>query len=250
MSKRIGCCLVFALVLPFSGHSMAQDRVYRNGIDPNFPPFTYVDKYGVSEGFDVKALDWIAREIGFRVEHLPMPWDDIIKVLKKRDIDIIASGLSITEERKEQVNFTIPYWTIKPVIVARQDSVLTVGQILDKGNKLGVQRGTTEAKWIEEHLVKKGVKKCTLVYFDSTPLAVEAVVKGRIAGAAMDDAPARDAARKRPVKIVGGFGMADERFGYAVRKEDTRLLEMLNEGLTRLMGSPHWAELKKKYELE
>jgi polar amino acid transport system substrate-binding protein len=250
MAKRIGCCLLFALVVSFSGLSMAQTKVYRNGIDPNFPPFTYVDKNGVSEGFDVKALDWIAGEKGFQVIHLPMPWDDIINVLKKGDIDIIASGLSITEERKEKVSFTVPYWTIRPVIVARQDSGFTVSQILTKGKKLGVQRGTTEARWIEDHLIKKGVKQCKLVYYDSAPQALEDVVKGRIMGAAMDEAPARDAMKKKPIKILGGFGMADENFGYAVRKEDTNLLEMLNEGLTKLMASPRWAELKKRFELE
>ena len=59
-----------------------------------------------------------------------------------------------------------------------------------------------------------------------------------------------DAMKNTPVKILGALGMADENFGDAVRKEDTRLLEMLNEGLTQLMASPQWAELKKKYELE
>lgn len=250
MGKRIGGSLLFVLVMALSGVSAAQTKIYRNGIDPNFPPFTYVDKQGLPDGFDIKALDWIGRDKGFQVKHLPMPWDDIIKVLQKGDIDIIASGLSITDQRKEQVNFTIPYWTIRPVIVIRQDSTLTLSQILDKGNRLGVQRGTTEAHWIEENLIKKGVKMCRLVYYDSAPHALEDVVKGRITGAAMDDAPARDAAKKMPVKILGGFGMADEHFGYAVRKEDARLLEMLNDGLTRLMASPHWAELKKQFELE
>lgn len=250
MGKKIGCCLLLVLAVSSSGLSMAQNKVYLNGIDPNFPPFTYVDKNGVSDGFDVKALDWIAGEKGFRVKHLPMPWDDIIVSLNKKKIDIIASGMSISDKRKEQVNFTVPYWTIKPVILTRQDSSLTVGQILAKGKKLGVQRGTTEAKWIEENLVKKGGKQCTLVYYDSAPLAVEDVVKGRIIGVAMDDAAAKDAMKKRPVKILGGFGMADENFGYAVRKEDTRLLEMLNEGLTKLMATSRWMELKKQFELE
>jgi polar amino acid transport system substrate-binding protein len=63
----------------------------------------------------------------------------------------------------------------------------------------------------------------------------------------MDDAPAKDAVKKKPVKIVGTFGMPDENFGYAVRKEDTKLLEMLNAGLKKLMASPYWAELKKKF---
>jgi polar amino acid transport system substrate-binding protein len=64
----------------------------------------------------------------------------------------------------------------------------------------------------------------------------------------MDDAPAKDAARKKAVKIVGTFGMPSEDFAYAVRKEDKKLLSIMNEGLKRLMASPYWNELIKKYK--
>ena len=155
--------------------------------------------------------------------------------------------MSITDERRKQVNFTIPYWKIKQVLVAKKDSKLTSEKALADGNKIGVQRGTTEAKWIEENLIKKGGKKFELVQYDSAPLAIEDVIDGRIVAAAMDDAPALDAAKKKPVKIIGGFGMNDVEFGYAIRKEDTEFLKKVNEGLKKLMKSPYWAELKKNY---
>ncbi len=240
------------LVVMLAGASFAfaEEKVYINGIDANFPPFAYVDKNGVPDGFDVKSVDWIAKEMGFKVTHKPMDWDGIIPSLKAKKIDLIASGMSITEKRQEQVNFTIPYWIISQVLVAPNNCGLTVDEILSKGNKVGVQRGTTEAKWIEENLIKKAKKDFSLVHYDSAPLAVEDVVNGRIVAAAMDDAPAKDAVRKKPVKILGTFGMAEENFGYAVRKEDKKLLDMLNQGLKRLMASPYWEELKKKYELD
>jgi polar amino acid transport system substrate-binding protein len=225
---------------------IAAEKVYINGIDANFPPFAYVDKAGKPDGFDVKALDWIAREMKFKVKHQPMDWDGIIPSLKARKIDVVASGMSITEARRKEVGFTIPYWRIKQVLVAKKDAKLTPAQALAGGSRIGVQRGTTEAKWMDENLIKKG-KKFELVQYDSAPLAVEDVVNGRIVAAAMDDAPALDAAKKRPVKIIGGFGMPDEEFGYAVRKEDAEFLKKLDDGLKRLMKSPYWAELKKKY---
>jgi polar amino acid transport system substrate-binding protein len=253
MKKRF----LFSLILVLTLSALAtvptvfsQEKVYINGIDANFPPFAFVDKNGVPDGFDVKALDWIAKEMGFKVKHQPMDWDGIIPSLNAKKIDLIASGMSVNEKRREQVNFTIPYWKITQVLVAKKDAKRTVDQILSKGNKVGVQRGTTEAKWIEENLIKKAKKKFSLVYYDSAPLAVEDVVNGRIVAAAMDDAPAKDAVKKKPVKIVGKFGMPDEEFAYAVRKEDTELLKKLNEGLKKLMASPYWAELKKKFELD
>ncbi len=60
---------------------------------------------------------------------------------------------------RKQVNFTIPYWKIKQVLVAKKDAKITAEQALADGNKIGVQRGTTEAKWIEENLIKKGGKE-------------------------------------------------------------------------------------------
>ncbi|HEN20431.1 MAG TPA: amino acid ABC transporter substrate-binding protein, partial [Desulfobacteraceae bacterium] len=180
---------VFLVVmLAGAGWAVAQEKVYINGIDANFPPFAYVDKNGVPDGFDVKSVDWIAKEMGFKVTHKPMDWDGIVPSLKAKKIDLIASGMSVTDKRKEQVNFTVPYWIISQVLVAPRGSSLTVDEIMSKGNKVGVQRGTTEAKWIEENLIKKANKDFSLVHYDSAPLAVEDVVNGRIVAAAMDDA--------------------------------------------------------------
>ena len=108
------CCALSATTV------IAAEKVYINGIDANFPPFAYVDKSGDPDGFDVKALDWIAKEMRFKVKHQPMDWDGIIPSLKAKKIDIVASGISITDERKKQVNFTIPYWKIKQVLVAKK----------------------------------------------------------------------------------------------------------------------------------
>lgn len=228
----------------------AEEKMIINGIDANFPPFAYVDKNGNPDGFDVKSVDWIAKEMGFKVKHQPMDWDGIIPSLNAKKIDMIASGLSVTDERKKQVAYTIPYWVIKQVLVVKNDSDLTPETALADGNKIGVQRGTSEAKWMEENLIKKEGKDFELVYYDSAPLSVEDVLNGRIVAAAMDDAPANDAVRKKPVKIIGGFGMHDEEFAYAVRQDDTELLNTLNEGLKKLMASPEWEELQKQYDLK
>jgi polar amino acid transport system substrate-binding protein len=247
--KWLWCRVLALAALCFlsSQSVIAAEKIYINGIDANFPPFTYVDRSGNPDGFDVKALDWIAREMGFKVKPQPMDWDGIVPSLIAKEIDIVASGMSITEERKKQVSFSTAYWKIRQVLVAKRDAKVTAGQALADGNKIGVQRGTTEAKWIEENLIKKAGKKIELIQYDSALLAIEDVINGRIIAAAMDDAPALDAAKKKLVKILGGFGMADELFGYAIRKEDTEFLKKVNEGLKKLMKSPSWAELKKTY---
>ena len=239
------------LLLGNVASSSAEEKVIINGIDANFPPFAFVDKTGKADGFDVAVVDWIAKDKGFKVEHKPMDWDGIIPSLNAKKIDMIASGMSISDARKEQVNFSEPYWQIVQVLVAKAEPAVTPEAAMKDGNKIGVQRGTTEAKWIEENLIKKQGKKFELVYYDSAPLAVEDVLNGRIVAAAMDDAPAKDAVNKKPgLKIIGGFGMPDETFGYAFRKADTELLNIFNEGLKKIKASRVWEELKKKYELD
>lgn len=254
MKKGLLCCLVLLLSVLLgmgaASKSMAQEKVYVNGIDANFPPFAFVDKEGKPDGFDVAIVDLIAKEKGFKVKHQPMDWDTIVPSLNAKKIDFVASGMSITDARKKEVNFTDPYWTVTQVLIAKKDSNLTPEAAMSEGRKVGVQRGTSEAKWIEENLIKKEGKKFELVYYDSAPMAVEDVLNGRIVAAAMDDAPAKDAADKKAVKILGTFGMPEENFGYAVRKADTDLLKMLNDGLKSLAKTPKWEELKAKYGLK
>ncbi|MEW6263639.1 MAG: ABC transporter substrate-binding protein [Thermodesulfobacteriota bacterium] len=248
MLKRVWWLLVCvsALIMAVSP-AWAAEKEYINGIDANFPPFAYVSKDGKPGGFDVDAVDWIAKQMGFKVKHQPMDWDGIIPNLVAKKIDFIASGMTITDARKKQVNFTNPYWDIKQVLVVKKDSKVTVDQAMKGGKKVGVQRGTTEADWLKTNHGKDG-RKYELVYYDSAPLSVEDVLNGRIEAAAMDDAPAHDAVGKKPVKILGEFGMNPEKFGYAVRKEDKELLDKLNEGLKKLMASPYWKELIAKHK--
>jgi polar amino acid transport system substrate-binding protein len=65
----------------------------------------------------------------------------------------------------------------------------------------------------------------------------------------MDDTLAKDAVNKKPVRILGSFGMPQEDFGYAVRKEDKGLLKKLNDGLKKLMKDPYWKELIARYDV-
>ena len=239
---------IMALLLAGTSQALAGKKIV-NGIDANFPPFAYVDKTGTASGFDVEAMNWIAKEMGYEVEHKAFDWDGIVTSLLTKKIDIIASGMSITKDRLKKVNFTNPYWKIKQVMVVKKESALTLAD-LQTGNKMvGVQQGTTEAKWLKEEAKKNGWN-FKLRYYNSSPLAVEDILNGRIVAAAMDDAPAKDAADKKAVKILGTFGMASEDFGYAIRKQDTQLLLDINEGLKRLMASADWTELIKKYDIK
>ena len=241
-------CIIFSLML-LGLPGLAQEKeTYVNGIDPAYPPYAYVDEQGNPAGFDVEALDWIAEEMGFEVVHQPTAWDGIVSSLLANKIDMIYSGMSITEERKQKVNFSIPYKIIDQAICVPIDSDLNAIAAFMGDNVVGTQRGCTAAMWIEDNLVKTGLlPKEHLKLYDNFPLALQDLQNGRIDAGMMDDVAIKDAITQgMAIKIVGTI-ITGEGYGVAVRKEDTELLEIINEGLTRLMTSPKWEELKEKY---
>lgn len=233
----------------FAGLGQAAEKVYINGIDADYPPFSFIDKNGKPDGLDIMAVNWIAKQMGFQVKHQPTEWAAIVPSLKSKKIDMIASGMSVTPERKEQVQFTVPYFKTVMVLVAKDSSTLTVDQAINGSLKWGVQRGTSEAKWIEDNFLKKG-KLFKLQQYDSGPLTMEDIVNGRIDVAAVSTASAEEFMIKgMPIKVLGPYGQPDDEYAYAVRKDDKELYEKLNEGLKKLLATPYWQEMKHRYGL-
>ncbi|TFB07815.1 transporter substrate-binding domain-containing protein [Candidatus Atribacteria bacterium MT.SAG.1] len=254
-NKKLVLMVVFSLLVILTIGSInllaAEKKVYINGIDADFPPYAYIDEKGNPAGFDVESLNWIAQEMGFEVKHQPTAWDGIVSSLLAEKIDMVYSGMSITEERKKKVGFTIPYWEIDQALVVREDSDLNIIAALSGEYTVGTQRGCTAAEWIEEHLVKTGIlPKDNLKLYEGFSLAVKDLLNGRIDSAMMDDVMVEDAIRKgQAVKIVGIIKTGEE-YGIAVRKEDKELKALLDEGITKLKKSAKWDELIIKYFTE
>lgn len=241
--------ILFMTIILFSLFICSQSfaKSYVNGIDPNYPPFAYIDeKTGQPAGFDVDSMNWIAKNMGFDVSHKPMAWDGIIPALNAGQIDMVCSGMSITPERAKMVNFSEPYWEVNRVFIVPADSTLTVEEILSQPINLGVQRGTSEANAIKLEQAEKKYP-FELRFYDSAPLAVEDLTNGRIQAALMDELPADDAISKgKAVKKAGTHGVPDG-FGVAMRKGEKDLEKLINEGYAKLKADPYWQELQKKY---
>ena len=245
--KKILALALLALVFA-AAPAFAQKTDFVNGIDPNYPPFAYVDeKTGQPAGFDVESMNWIAKKMGITITHKPMAWDGIIPALQAGQIDMVCPGMSITPERAKAVQFSKPYWQVYRVFVAPQASKLTPAEILNgKKIRLGVQRGTSEANAIKKEKQEKGYT-FELRFYDSAPLAIEDLLNGRIDAALMDELPADESiAKGRAVKKIGTHGDKDD-FGVAIRKDDAELAKIVNEGYKLLMADPFWKELQKKY---
>ena len=252
MKKSIfnGLIILALAGMMFTGVAAAEEKTYINGIDANYPPFSFIDSKGEPDGFDIKAINWIAQEMGFKVQHQPIQWEAVIPSLKAGKIDLIASGMSIDEQRKEQVNFSTCYYKTVMILAAKRENPIMPDKTMESDMKWGVQRGSSEAHWIEDKLITDKEKKFKLLLYDSAPLAMEDVINGRIDVAAVSQTSAEEFMEKgMPLKILGSYGQPDDETAYACRKEDTELLNKLNEGLNRLMASATWTELKKRYDV-
>ncbi len=230
--------------------SINSTKLYRVGIDGQYQPFSMVGSDGKATGFDVDSMKWIAQDQGFEVEFFPIAWDGIIPALLAGKIDIVYAGMTITDERKEMVNFSKPYWKVNQMVVARQGSSITLDDVLNGSVTIGTQRGCTAAIWVDENLVNKSLMPAEkLKLYDNTPLAVDDMVAGRIDVVIYDSTVMNDIIAGKPVMKIGMIE-TNEEFGIAVRKSDTELLEKLNVGLDHLMASPEWETLKQKYHME
>ncbi len=240
---------LIALLLGISGSAVT----YVDGIDAAFPPFSYIDENGIPAGFDVEVVQWIAAEMGFEVEIVPVDWDAIVPTLVVGNIDLIASGMTITAARMQRVAFTDPYWSIDLAVVVREATdadgepspEMNLFAAVSDGRRVGVQRGTTSQDWLEAQVVDQGIA-IELVLYDNFLFALEDLLIGRIDAAVMDEPTARSGTADRPLAIVGTIATG-EIYGYAVRKDDGELLGLLNEGLRRLRASETWDALVEKW---
>jgi len=242
----LGFMLICTIIFTGTVNVFAQQKVYINGIDGNYPPFSYVDKNGKPAGSDIEIVKWIAKEMNIKVKIIAVAWDAMIPSLKARKIDFV-SNMSPTPERIKQVDFTIPYGETGVAVVVRKNSHLNIVQALSGKYVIGGARGAAAESWVEENLIKPGIlPKRKLKIYNNSVLIFKDLQNGRIDVGVEDEGMARKAIEGKPMEVVGIIysGWTNN---FAIRKGDNELKAILNEGIRRLKNSPDWMRLGKNY---
>lgn len=229
-----------------------QEVVIIHGFDANYPPFTFLLPNGTPAGFDIDVMKWIAKKYEWKIEFKPWDWATIVTALENGDIDIIASGMTFTAERSRKIWFSVPYYSYIHQLVVRADETRSAEEILNSGEYIAVQLGSTADKWADK-LLAEGYKFQKLG-LDSYVAALEAVLDGRAVACITDSAFFEPYIKKHPdiakkVKVLTTLG-APEVYAIATRPEDKWLRDKINEALTELMHSPEWDKLLKKWDLK
>jgi len=215
------------------------------GTSADFPPFEYIEN-GQFVGFDMDLMREIAKIAGFELKFVDMSFDSLIPALRAGQIDVAAAAMTITEERKKVVDFSMPYWTADQSIIVKADSDFTITVLFGK-YRIGVQTGTTGDLWCTENLVEKGLlPERNLKRYDTFILALSDLLNGNIDAIVLDSPVANKFAATKPVKVVGII-VTGEQYGIAVRKGNKELLNKINQALKTLIETGKINELIDKY---
>lgn len=240
-----------AVVLAAISGAEAKDwSKVRIGTEGAYPPFNNLTSDGQLVGFDIDIANAICEEMKVECEFVVQDWDGMIPALLAGKFDAVIASMSITEERKQKVDFTGKYYNTPPGIAVPKDSPIKGVTDADlKGYKLGAQSSTTHSNYAEERLPSADLS----LY--PTPDEYKLDLDGGRIDAAIDDSivlsewlNSEDGACCKLLGTVPNVvEIHGEGAGIAVRKEDTDLKEMLNKAIAGIRENGKYAEINAKY---
>jgi len=209
------------------------------GSDTTWPPMEYVEGDKIV-GFDVDLTQAIADKIGLKLDYQSTAWDGIVAALAAHKFDMVISSMTITEEKKKEVNFSDPYFNTDQAALTKEDSGIDAVEKMD-GKTMGVQLATTG------EIESKKIKGCTTTSYDDILMAFEDLKAGRIDAVMADSYLVYSYAAKNEGFKVGFVINTGEKLGIAFAKESTNLLAVVNGALKTLMEDGTYASIYEKW---
>ncbi len=222
-------------------YTLVEDGKIISVSDMECPPFSsYKDGTSEPEGFEVDLMKAVAEKMGLESEWLPkMDFDAIIPLIKQGGkADVGVANFTITDERKQEIDFTDPYYVANIAFVTKGDTTATSSEDFNKeGMRIGVQAGTTGEAWAKENL-----PKATLVSMIPATAMLSVQSGGDEGSEALDamisDLPVANsliAKSYSDLKVLEQIATGDE-FGIVVSKDNPQLTAKLNEVLAELQA--------------
>lgn len=247
LKGALGLVLAALLAVPFlagcGGGATIKSGTLLMGSDTTYPPFETMEG-NKAVGFDVELAEAMAEKMGLKLEVITTAWDGIIPGLKTKKYDIIMSAMTITEDRKKQINFSDPYLDSDQSICVASDSPIKSEADL-KGKTVAVQLDTTGQFKAEEIQKAGGLKE--IQKFDTILLAFEALEQGKV-DAIINDFPVNQymSTKRGKTKVVAKI-KTDEQYGIGVRKDNTSMLDKVNKALADVKGDGTYDQVFKKW---
>ena len=224
--------------------STSSSDTLRVGMECNYAPFNWsttkegeytqpISSADYCDGYDVVVAKNLADKIGKKVEIVKLDWDNLILSLNNNQIDAVIAGMTATDERKQQVNFTDPYYVSEEVLIVKKDSQYTSATSLEdfKGATVQGQMNTIYDEIIDQI---PGVNHMPAA--ETFPAAIQALQAGSVDAVTSELPVANGVVSANPdlaiVRFAEGKGFeADTSVSIAVRKNDDELLNALQDAL-------------------
>ncbi len=224
-------------------YMLIQDGKIIVGSDTAYPPFEYIEGDEVL-GFDVDVVAAIAEVLGLDFEFKTYNFDAlIVGVQGGTEFDMIASAMTITEEREESIDFSDPYIdSNQSLAVANDSEAMSLADLA--GEKIGVQSGTTGEAYANDNLPEGA----TVVPFENILQAMQALQSGEVAGVVNDLPISADIVKDetRELKLVEEI-TTNEQYGFAFSEENPGLRDAVNAALASIKADGTYDEIYKKW---
>lgn len=248
--KKLALMLALTMTVTFfgcgakaDGSAAIDDGVLTVGTNAEFPPFEYIGDSGEPEGFDIALIEAVGEKLGVEVEIQNLEFNALVASIGTK-VDASIAGMTVTEERKNQVDFTDTYYDAVQYVIVQPDS--SIAGIADlEGKKIGVQFGTTG------DILAGDIEGSTVAQYNKGVDAINDLINGRVDAVIIDKKPAEVFGEKygEQIKLIDGaaFDFEVEQYAIAVPKGDTALVEAINTALAELKEDGTFDALVEEY---
>lgn len=211
-----------------------------------FPPYEYVDGEEC-KGIDIEIAQAIADAMGKKLEVDDIDFDSIIPAITTGKADMALAGMTVTDERKENVDFSDSYATGVQVIIVPEDSDITGPDDLANDKMIGVQQGTTGHIYCSDTPEKGGLGEDHVTAYPNGASAIQALQTGKVDAVVIDNEPAKAFVAENPGLKILDTEYVTEDYAIAVKKGNTELLDQINETLAKLKADGTLQSIIDKY---
>lgn len=246
MVKAVAVLLVAASFISCNGKKRGEKTTFILGLDDSFPPLGFRDENNVIVGYDIDLAREVAKRMNKELVCQPIDWAAKEQELNTKKIDCIWNGFTMTQQRKEAMAFTKPYLNNAQVVVVRADSkIKTLADMA--GKVLGIQAGSSAEDALNDNPTFKATLK-SIVEFKENITALNDLEIGNLDGVVMDQVVANYTIKQtgRPYKVIPQ-GLANEEYGIAFRKDDTKLRDRVQTILEEMQSDGTVSKISNKW---
>ncbi|MGI6690321.1 MAG: basic amino acid ABC transporter substrate-binding protein [Clostridiales bacterium] len=237
--KKIVVFLLMAAMLTSAATGLAEKLTV--GTNAEFPPFEYIGDDGTIQGFDADLIAAILDDAGYEHEMVTMDFDALPAALQSGQIDIAIAAMTIREEKKNYVLFSDSYFNASQKLVVLEGSAIMSEADITPDMKIGVQLGTTGDVYVTDNI------KCEVVRFTKALDAMLDMKNGRLDAVMVDAAPSEYFAAAIGGLTVLDENLSDEQYGIAVKLGNDALMDIINQGLAKLVEDGTYDKIYQKH---